>query len=121
MKMTKEEKRIEKYSEYFRENVFGQTSGLDHHLEAMGVNSSGYSHVSDRVMLEAQGRLLVAIAEDISAIYAALGIGQKEKEQFDSNVKLVRKKAEDYIKELDAANAEQKRKRELKKLSVNRV
>ena len=52
---------------------------------------------------------------------SALGIGQKEKEQFDSNVKLVRKKAEDYIKELDAANAEQKRKRELKKLSVNQV
>ena len=114
--MEREEKRMEKYSEYYRYKVFGESSNTQLQLEAIGHRwkKQDYATLSDHEILIAQGRLLGAIADDVSNIYAALGIYQLFDRKTVENFELVNKLAKDYIKEIDDEVAERKRKRELK-------
>jgi len=84
MKKTRQEKRIEYWEDYFRKQILGSAceTESDYGLEAMGAQykNGEMSSISDRKILIAQGKILIALCQDISSIYRALNIYIKKHE-----------------------------------------
>jgi len=115
----KYETRRKKARKFFLSRVYGSTSRQEHRLESTGRNiySSGFPyHISEREMLEEQGKLLCNIADDVAKIFQILNAGCPSQDHREVLNKCLDEEVDRYLLEEDKRRDERKAKRTARKL-----
>ena len=111
----KRENRIKCEESYIRGDFYGESSGSNIGVTGMDYTCKDFYRLTDREVMEAQGRLLLNLASDISAIYQKLGIGFMDRNKEITRINTeIRRLAIEQIELADKEKAERKIKRELK-------